>query len=121
MQKVQLLEDRFSVPDDFDANQYFSTAWGIMGGRGEVKVSLCFAAESMPLIKERHWHVSQQVEELPGGGCRLVLWVKDWREMRPWIRSWGSQVEVEEPLDLREDIARDVQRVAAMYEPSRAG
>ncbi len=113
MQKVQLLEDHFNVPQDFDANQYFSTAWGIMGGHGEVKVSLCFAPEAAPIIKERHWHVSQQIEDLPGGACRLTVWVKDWREMRPWIRSWGSQVEVEEPAALRLDIAADAQKVAA--------
>jgi predicted DNA-binding transcriptional regulator YafY len=115
MQKVQLLDDRFSIPPEFDANQYFSTAWGIMGGGGEVKVSLCFAPDALPLIKERHWHTSQHIEELPGGKCRLTLWVNDWREMRPWIRSWGSQVQVEEPEALREEIASDARRVAEMY------
>ncbi len=113
IQKVQLLDEQFIIPAEFDANEYFSTAWGIMGGRGEVRVSLCFAPDAVPLIKERHWHVSQHIEDLPGGGCKLVLWVKDWREMRPWIRSWGSQVEVEEPEALREDIAQDAQKVAA--------
>ncbi len=112
VQKVQMLDDQFSIPDDFDANEYLSTAWGIMGGRGEVRVSLCFAADAAPIIKERHWHVTQQIEDLPGGGCRLSLWVNDWREMRPWIRSWGSQVEVEEPGALREDIAADAQKIA---------
>jgi len=113
IQKVQVLDDRFEVPAEFDANEYFSTAWGIMGGRGEVQVSLCFAPDAVPLIKERHWHVSQRIEDLPGGACRLVLWVKDWREMRPWIRSWGSQVEVEEPIVLRDEIAADARKVAA--------
>jgi predicted DNA-binding transcriptional regulator YafY len=113
IQKVQVLDDRFVIPPEFDANEYFSTAWGIMGGRGEVQVSLCFGPDAVPLIKERHWHVSQHVEDLPGGGCRLILWVKDWREMRPWIRSWGSQVEVEEPVALREEIALDARKVAA--------
>ncbi len=120
MQKVQLMEDRFNIPEDFDANQYFSTAWGIMGGRGEVKVSLAFSPDALPLIRERFWHVSQHIEDVPDGGCRLTLWVKDWREMRPWIRSWGSQVTVEEPEELRSEIAADARRVTEAYQEAAA-
>src|SRR5258708_3506503 len=115
MKKVQVLDEQFAVPPDFDANRYFSTAWGIMGGVGEVKVSLIFALESVPLIRERYWHDSQQIDSLPDGSCRLTVWVKDWREMRPWIRSWGSQVQVEAPDPLRQEIADDAAKVAALY------
>src|SRR5258707_4926278 len=76
MQKVQVLDESFNIPPGFDANQYFSTAWGIMGGDGEVKVVLDFLPDAAPLIKERNWHTSQEIEELPGGGCRLSLLVK---------------------------------------------
>ena len=95
MQKVEVLDEPYNIPPDFDANHYFSTAWGIMGGVGEVKVALTFSPEAAPLLKERTWHDPQVIEDLPGGACRLIVWVKDWREMRPWIRSWGSLVEVE--------------------------
>jgi predicted DNA-binding transcriptional regulator YafY len=115
MQKVQVLDELFDIPPDFDANQYFSTAWGIMGGRGEVKVVLYFADDAVPLIKERHWHVSQHIEDLPDGGCRLSVWVTDWREMRPWIRSWGSLVSVEEPEALREEIVSDAHKIVEAY------
>ena len=116
IQKIQLLDDPFNIPADFDANEYFSTAWSIMGGgAGDVKISLCFGPEALPLIKERHWHPSQEIEDLPGGRCRLTLWVKDWHEMRPWVRSWGSQVEGEEPEALRLDVASDARRVAELY------
>jgi proteasome accessory factor B len=116
MQKVQLLDAQFTIPPDFDANHYFSTAWGIMGGSGEVRVALRFPHDAVPLIKERHWHVSQQVEDLPDGGCRLTLWVRDWREMQPWIRSWGGQVVVESPEELRVEIAADARKVSVLYD-----
>jgi proteasome accessory factor B len=115
MQKVQLLDEPFEIPADFDANRFFSTAWGIMGGSGEVKIVLRFSPEATPLIKEHNWHDSQELDFLPGGGCRLSVWVTDWHEMRPWVRSWGSLVEVEEPLALRDDIAGDAARVAEQY------
>jgi predicted DNA-binding transcriptional regulator YafY len=114
MQKVQLTDEPYTIPTEFDANNYFSGAWGIMGGdgHGEIKVSLVFSAESAPLIREHIWHESQKIEPMNDGCCRLTLWVNDWREMRPWIRSWGSQVEVEEPDSLREDILLEATRIA---------
>lgn len=115
IQKVQLLDECFEIPADFSADDYFSTAWGIMGGRGEVKVSLYFPSEASSLLKERNWHISQQLDDLPDGGCRLTVWVKDWREMRPWIRSWGSLIKVEGPEALRQELADEAVRVAAMY------
>ena len=120
MQKVEVLDEAYSIPPDFDANNYFSTAWGIMGGVGKVKVVLAFSPEAAPLLKERTWHDPQVIEDLPGGACRLIVWVKDWREMRPWIRSWGSLVEVEEPETLRDEIALDVVKVAELYGMTRA-
>src|SRR5579859_112864 len=115
MQKVQVLDEPFSIPPDFDANQYFATAWGIMGGGEELKVTLFFVPEAVGLLKEHRWHTSQQIQDVPGGGCRLTLWVKDWREMMPWIRSWGSQVIVEEPEELRREMSTDAHKVAERY------
>jgi predicted DNA-binding transcriptional regulator YafY len=116
MQKVQLLDDPFDIPADFDANRYFSTAWGIIGGGGgELRVVLTFAPEAADLIREHNWHESQKLEATESGGCRLTILVKDWREMRPWIRSWGSLVEVEEPEALRQDMAQDAAKVADRY------
>jgi len=37
-------------------------------------------------------------------------------EIRIWILSWGAEVEVLEPLDLREDVARTVRAAAARYD-----
>ncbi len=117
MHKVETLDAHYEIPADFDAGAYFSTAWGIMGGTGETKVVLRFGAEATPLIKERNWHSSQEIQDLPGSECRLTVWVKDWREMCPWIRSWGSQVTVEAPDALRADLAAEAHRIAGMYRP----
>jgi proteasome accessory factor B len=115
IRKAQLLDERYTIPDDFNAEEYFSTAWGIMGGRGKVKVVLVFTADAAALLKEHRWHASQELTDLPDGACRLTLWVKDWIEMQPWIKSWGSVVTVHEPAELREALAEDARRVAALY------
>ena len=116
--RTQLLDERYSIPEDFNANEYFSTAWGIMGGRGKVRVTMHFRGEATSLIKEHNWHLSQQVVDLSDGGCQLSVWVKDWREMQPWIQSWGSLVTVLEPVELRQALVAEAHRIADTYNGS---
>ena len=63
------------------------------------------------------WHPSQAIDDLEDGGCLLTVRVAEMREMIPWIRSWGPDVEVLEPPALRREIAADARRAAAVYGP----
>jgi proteasome accessory factor B len=120
IQRAELLNERYHIPDDFSADDYLAAAWGIMGGRGQIKVTLVFHQDAASLIKEHRWHPSQQLTDLPGGDCQLSVWVNDWREMQPWVRSWGGQVTVLEPADLRRALAEDARRIVEAYASDRA-
>ena len=61
------------------------------------------------------WHRSQAIDDLEDGGCLLTVRVAETREMILWIRSWGPDLEVLEPPALREEIAADAWRAAAVY------
>ena len=56
------------------------------------------------------------VEELPDGGCRYTVRVAHPLEMKWWIRSWGPQVVVEAPDELRRELATEAQQLAEMYQ-----
>ena len=79
------------------------------------EVVLRFIPQAKPFVLERRWHPSQQIEELPDGGCLLRLWVSELLEMQPWIRSCGAQVEVLSPDWLRERIAGQLRQAAEQY------
>jgi predicted DNA-binding transcriptional regulator YafY len=67
-------------------------------------------------VREAVWHRSQRVTELPDGRVELTVTVAGIVEIRPWILSWGDGVEVLEPPELREAVARSVRSAAARYE-----
>jgi predicted DNA-binding transcriptional regulator YafY len=90
--------------------------WGITSdSEAKTSVVLAFSPDVTPLIKERVWHSSQRIETLEDKRCTLSVQVYDWREMLPWIRSWGSQVEVLEPQALRWELAADAARIGEIY------
>jgi len=52
------------------------------------------------LIRERQWHPTQRIEELPGGEVRLTMTCSQGAELVAWILSWAEQVVVEGPKEL---------------------
>ena len=106
----------FTLPADFDADKLLRYAWGIWGGDGTPHtVSLKFEPEAARRLKESIWHPLEQVKELPDGGCLWEAPIADWREMLPWVRSWGPSVEVMAPPGLRLEIVGEAQALAEMY------
>ncbi len=115
LESASVLSETYTIPDDFDPDAQRASSWGIMSGPKIQEVVLRFTPASRPYVLERHWHPSQQIEETEDGGCLLHIWVSEPLEMQPWIRSWGAQVEVLAPEDLRQRIADDLRRAAEQY------
>jgi predicted DNA-binding transcriptional regulator YafY len=115
LESAQLLDEPYTIAEDFDLEAHLSTSWGVMSGEGALEVILSFTAAARPFVEERQWHPSQHIQAAPDGGCLMHVQVSEPLEMQPWIRSWGSQVEVLAPGWLRERIAGDLQRAAEQY------
>lgn len=115
LETARLLDEPYTIPEDFDAEEHLASSWGIMTGDRISEVVLRFNAAAAPLVAERRWHASQQLEPTAEGGCILRLRVSAPQEMQPWIRSWGPQVEVLEPGWLRKRIAEELRQAAAQY------
>lgn len=115
IREAKLLAERFEVPEAFDAAALLRQAWGIMYGGEVQEVVLRFVPDVLRRVKETRWHPSQELVELPDGGCELRLWVCHPVEMLYWIRGWGPQVVVLAPGWLRERVAREAREAAARY------
>lgn len=106
-------------PENFDESTFVRNVWGIWAGEGElVTVKLRFSGETaVRRVLEDVWHPNQQEPELmENGDCIWAAQVAEWREMLPWIRGWGADVEVLEPIALRRDVEREILRLAKTYQ-----
>jgi len=66
-------------------------------------------------VQEATWHPSQRVVEQPDGSIVWRATIAGTIEVRLWILSWGSDVEVLEPAGLREDVAATLRRALERY------
>ena len=111
------LADTYSIPQDFDIDQYLANAWMIWTGTGEPKkIALKFSPRVVERVKETRWHHSQSLEgPLEDGSLIWRAEIANWTEMLPWIRGWGASVEVLEPEELRAEIAEEARKMSEMY------
>jgi proteasome accessory factor B len=119
VKRARLLRTSYNVPLHFNPRRYLLNGWEMAGSEEDSsEVELLFTQEATPVVQRGMWHPSQRLELIDGGRCRLRLRLGDPGEALPWIRSWGSQVEVVAPASLREKLASEAAQTAAIY---RAG
>ena len=116
----------FTIPGDFDSYALLEHAWGIWHTDGQARtVRLRFSQRVTPRVLETVWHPSQRIMELPDGGCEWTADIAETREMEPWVRGWGAEVEVLAPEELRQSVIDSVRQLAARYAllptPEQAG
>lgn len=115
----EILEERFLRRSELDPEVYVAHAWLSTAGRPPEKTVVEFSPDSAQVAQERSWHPSQRTETSEGGGVRLILDVTIGEDLIRWIRSFGPEVRVLEPLTLSRRVAADAQMVADRYREGR--
>lgn len=114
---VELLDERYVIPEDFDAPNLLSSAWGIwLSDQNPVEIRLRFSARVARRVCETRWHSSERLKELADGGVEWIASLAEPREMLPWIRGWGADVEVLAPPELREMMLEELRHLNALYQ-----
>jgi predicted DNA-binding transcriptional regulator YafY len=115
IESIEITGEGYSIPEDFDANKYYSLAWGIVAEGDEVTVRLKFSRGVATLIGETIWHPSQTIEKQKDGSLIMTLNVLYTYELVTWILGWGAKVEVLEPAELREEIQKTAKAMVKVY------
>ena len=112
---VQPGKERFQIPEGFQTGQALGEAFGIVAGP-PMEVEIRFAAGIAHAIRDRVWHVSQQIHEEADGSLRLCFRAGGRMEILSWLLSYGAQAELLAPEDLRAELAGMVRDSALLYE-----
>ena len=116
IEHASVTTEPFTIPADFDSHALLEHAWGIWHtDRQPCTVRLCFSPRVTPRVKETVWHPSQEIRDRPDGGWEWAAQIVEWREMEPWVRGWGADVEVLAPAELRASVVEAVRLAAERY------
>jgi len=115
IESVRRTGERFTLPPTYSPAALTHDVPGIWSG-AEARVALRLRGRAAELIPERVVHPSQTFDRLRGGATLMRLTVHGWQELAWWVLSWGGDVEVLEPPEMRAFVRRSVQAAARLYE-----
>ena len=78
-------------------------------------MTLRFSPRVARRVQETRWHRSERTEPQSDGSLVWRAQIAEPKEMLPWIRGWGADVEVLAPPWLRKTLEAEVQKMAKVY------
>lgn len=126
MRNLRLLNESFTIPEDFDPRSYLSNAWGIMGSQTPTRISLRFSPSAAARIREGGYPNLREERTLEDGSVEVSITAGADAEGLPlevlsWVLSWGSMVEVLEPRALRKRWLEEIRKMVQFDTPQAAG
>jgi len=118
VQSVRSTGKVFARPQKFSLEKRLRDSFGVHSGEGEFEVLLRFKSRVADYIREKKWHESQQQRELKDGGVELRLKLSSLIEVQRWVLSWGGDVAVIKPPQLRESVQAAAREILAQRDAS---
>lgn len=115
IQQATSTASTFSRPAGFDLAAYVRGSLGRFTGAAEHEVRLRFDSELAPYLRERPWHASQTITNLPDGAIEVSLRLNNLTDVRRHILACGRHVEVLAPTELRAAIAAEAAALAERH------
>lgn len=115
--EVDVTSLKFNFPDEFDAQQFLSSSFGIMSSAGATqRVRVRFSSTVARYVTERKWHPSQQLKKQRDGSLTAEFELVDLHELKAWLLSFAQHAEVLEPESLRIEMRETIQAMQQMYQ-----
>lgn len=117
MSNPRALDELAAVPPGFDLQRYIREEHAFEHPQGgELRLELHVSPWLARLLGERRLAADQTLTPVPGDERqRLRATVADTAQLRWWLRSFGSDVEVLKPIRLRREMAAEFTTLARTY------
>jgi hypothetical protein len=112
---IQLQKNGFHYPTDYSPARYFSGAFGIYRGDGDQRIELIFSKGVARQVKERQIHATAKYMDLKDGSLKLTMTVSSTAEVLWWVLSFGANVKVIHPKELRDEVKKQVATLSEIY------
>ena len=90
-----------------------------MQGEEKFSVKLIFSEDQAPYVRDRAWPESYILEQSPKGQLSMAFVTGGLFGLKRWLLSWGD-VEVIEPIWLRNDIATELKKAYTLYRTKKS-
>jgi proteasome accessory factor B len=100
---------------EFAPDAYFGRTFAVFHSPEHHRVVIEFSGAAARLVRERQWHASQRLRDLPRGRVQFEAEVSHLWDIWPWVLSWGAEAKVLEPEELVRLVADQAAGTARLY------
>ncbi|WP_017303321.1 helix-turn-helix transcriptional regulator [Spirulina subsalsa] len=97
---LRILDQTFVRDPNFDPKTYLNQIFQHEVGGFPVAIAIWFDAATAPFIRERRWHITQDIEEHPDGSLTLHLVTSGLNDLKRWVLGYGKGAKVKKPPEL---------------------
>jgi predicted DNA-binding transcriptional regulator YafY len=116
IRELQVLEETFAWPPEFDLKAYLDTGFGMIRGQEPILVELIFDEYQSRWMRERgKFHPTEDREELPDGRLRMQMTVTALDGVQRFVMQYGRHVQVLQPEKLRAAIQAEIAALQTIY------
>lgn len=113
--KIKQLNEPAKEFSEDELNQHYASAYGIFAGTANKSASLKFNPQRARWVAEENWHPQQQGQWHNDGSYVLTLPYHNPTELIMDIMKYGSDVEVLEPVELRQAVMDEIEAMSNKY------
>ena len=102
----------FVRPEKFSVEKTLRDSFGVIAGQGTHQVIIRFHRSVADYIREKRWHPSQKLQELPKGVLEMRLKLSSLAEIERWILGWAGYAIPVSPPALVKNVKLAAQRIS---------
>ncbi len=116
IRSIEETEQSFVIPKTFDIVDFLENRWSIIADEDEpITFSVRFNKEIARYVYEYDFYSETSLEEQEDGSLLLKTTVKSKIEFLKWIRSFGLNAEVIEPVEIRNELMQEYEELFRRY------
>ncbi len=110
----QVMEDKFDIKHRFKFEEIMEKSFGIFNDEIiDLKLKIFYPISE--IVKEKQISKNQKITEIDARTIFFEAKINGYPEIKSWVMSMGSCVEVVKPNKLKEDILKEVTKISNLY------
>lgn len=114
IQAISILEEKFKVDKTININEKLNSSFGIINDelvKFKVEISYPFSQ----LVKEKGFSKDYSITDIGEDKIIYEAEMAGYKEIKSWILSMGKYARVIEPIELKEEIKKDIEYLNKIY------
>lgn len=115
IKEYEICDVKFKIQSNFSWKSYMNNCIGIYKDNQEIELKLRIKYPISYIVAEKIWVDNQEIIETEDKSIIFKAKMRGLTEIKSWILSMGTNVEVLEPQSLRDEIKQEIEKIQKIY------